>query len=44
MLNMLLSENSPVLKAHLNDTLGSACKLTYPEIQNKILDSINFRN
>ena len=40
----LLSENNPALKVHFNITLGSACKLTYPEIQNKILDSINFRN
>ena len=36
----LLSEDSPVLSAHLNNTLGSACKLTSPEIQNEILDSV----
>ena len=27
-----------VRSSHLNNTLGSACKLTYYEIQNEILD------
>ena len=36
----LLSDDSPVLTAHLNNILGSACKLTSPEIQNEILDSV----
>ena len=37
-MQVLLSEDSPVYSAHLNNTLGSACKLT--EIQNEILDSV----
>ena len=36
----LLAEDSPLLKAHLNNTLGSTSKLTSPEIQNEILDSV----
>ena len=36
----LLEEYSPLFKAHLNNTLGSTCKLTSPEIQNEILDSV----
>ena len=29
-----LADNSPILKAHLNSSLGSNCKLTSPDIQN----------
>ena len=36
----LLSENSSSLHAHLSNSLGSACKLTFPDIQNEILDSV----
>ena len=36
----LLSEKSLVRSVHLNNTLGSAYKLTYPEIKNEILDSM----
>ena len=48
MLN-LLSENSPLLHAHLSNILGSFCKLASPDTQNEILDSVvqescNFRN
>ena len=31
----LLADESPILKAHLNSSLGSNCKLTSPEIQMK---------
>ena len=33
-------EDGLVLSAYLNITLRSACKLTYLEIQNEILDSV----
>ena len=36
----LLSENSSSLHAHLSNSLGSACKLTSPGIQNGILDNV----
>ena len=35
-----MSEDIPVLSAHLNNTLGLASNLTSPEIQNEILDSV----
>ena len=36
----LLADDIPLLQSHLNNTLGSTCKLTSPEIQNEILDSV----
>ena len=33
----LLADDSSILKAHLNSSLDSKCKLTSPDIQNKIL-------
>ena len=36
----LLSEDSLVLSAYFNNTLGSAYKITSTEIQNEILDSV----
>ena len=42
----LLSENNPLFLVHLNNSLASACKLTSPDIHNKILSSVvqKFRN
>ena len=36
----LMSKKSTILHNHLNNRLGSACKLTSPDIQNQILDSV----
>ena len=36
----LLADDSPILKAHLSSSLGSNCKLTSPDIQNEVLDSV----
>ena len=36
----LLTDDSPILKTHLNSSLGSNCKLTSPDIQNEVLDSV----
>ena len=36
----LLADDSPILKADLNSSLGSNCKITSPEIQNDILYSV----
>ena len=36
----LLSENNTLFKANLNNSLGSTCKLTSPDIQNEILDIV----
>ena len=33
----LLADDSPILQAHLNSSLGSNYKLTSPDIQNEIL-------
>jgi len=36
----LMSKKSQLLRDHLSCKLGSACKLTSPDIQNQILDSV----
>ena len=36
----LLSKDSPVLSAPLNNTLGSVCNLTSPKMQNELLDNV----